>query len=118
METALYRIVQESLTNVARHAHAQKTCILLKEDGQRVALTISDDGSGFDQSQLQKVPGPGQERGWGLVGMYERAHLLDGTLSIDSAPGRGTTVQGFIPLPTSSSGKKTTVQEVASAERE
>jgi two-component system sensor histidine kinase UhpB len=98
METALYRIIQESLTNVARHAQAHKACILVQEENNMVMASITDDGCGFDQDQLQKVPGPGQERGWGLVGMYERAHLLDGTLTIDSALGHGTTVLAYIPL--------------------
>jgi len=100
METALYRIVQEALTNIAKHAHAQHVGIVVEEDAHTVSATITDDGRGFDMSQIQKTPGSGQERGWGLVGMYERTHLLDGTLSIDSAPGTGTTIRSCIPLPT------------------
>ncbi|HEU5231038.1 MAG TPA: ATP-binding protein, partial [Ktedonobacteraceae bacterium] len=74
METALYRIVQESLTNIAKHAHAKKVTITLKGDQEAVYATITDDGRGFNIEKLQKMPG--QERGgWGLVGMYERAHL-------------------------------------------
>ncbi len=99
METALYRIIQESLTNVARHAHAHKVSIALKEDADAVYATISDDGIGFDAEQLQRTPGPGQERGWGLVGMHERASLLDGSLVIDSQPGSGTIVRVRIPRP-------------------
>jgi two-component system sensor histidine kinase UhpB len=97
METALYRIVQEALTNVVKHAQARKVSILLKEEVDAVDATITDDGRGFDAEKYQKVPGqaPG---GWGLVGMYERAHLLDGTLIIDSKPGRGTTIRVRIPL--------------------
>ncbi|MBV9689601.1 MAG: sensor histidine kinase, partial [Ktedonobacteraceae bacterium] len=88
METALYRIVQESLTNVARHAQAHKVCIVLKEGADAVYATITDDGHGFNAEKLQKTPR--QERGLGLVGMYERAHLLDGTLTIASHIGYGT----------------------------
>lgn len=99
METALYRIVQESLTNIAKHAQANKASVMLKEDNSAVYATIIDDGCGFDAEQLQRTPGSGQERGWGLVGMYERAHLLDGTLTIDSCPGKGTTVRACIPIP-------------------
>ncbi len=99
METALYRIVQESLTNVARHAHAHKVSVLMKEDADTVYATISDDGIGFDADQLQKTPGPGQEHGWGLVGMHERARLLDGSLTISSHPESGTIVHVHIPRP-------------------
>ncbi len=98
METALYRIVQEALTNIAKHAHAHHVSIVVEEDASMVSATIIDDGQGFDISQIQMTPGLGQERGWGLVGMYERAHLLDGTLTIDSVPGKGTTIRSCIPL--------------------
>jgi two-component system sensor histidine kinase UhpB len=99
VETALYRIIQESLTNVAKHAHAHKVSVVLREDAVAVYATIGDDGIGFDAEQLQKTPGPGQERGWGLVGMHERASLLDGSLTIDSQSGSGTIVRVYIPRP-------------------
>ncbi len=103
VETALYRIIQESLTNVARHSQAHKVSVMLKEDINAVYATISDDGIGFDAEQLQKTPGPGQEHGWGLVGMHERARLLDGLLKIDSQSGSGTIVRVRIPRPLPSS---------------
>ncbi len=96
METALYRIVQEALTNVAKHSHAHCTTVILREDAEAVYATISDDGQGFDLDQLQKTHG--QDRGLGLVGMHERAHLLAGTLTIESTPGVGTTIHVRIPL--------------------
>lgn len=98
METALYRIVQEALTNIARHAHADSVQIMVQEEEDAVSATITDNGRGFDSSQSQRIPGPGQEHGWGLVGMHERAHLLGGILTIDSAPGKGTTIKIYIPL--------------------
>ncbi len=98
LETVLYRIVQEALTNVARHAHAHKVSVTLSEQDQAVEATIRDDGEGFDAEALQKKPTTGQERGWGLVGMYERAHLLDGTLTIDSKPGKGTLIHVHLPI--------------------
>ncbi|GAC1359461.1 MAG: hypothetical protein NVS2B12_04190 [Ktedonobacteraceae bacterium] len=98
LETVLYRIVQEALTNVARHAHAHKVIVTLQESNQAIDATIRDDGTGFDASSLQEKPDIGQERGWGLVGMYERAHLLDGTLTIHAQPGKGTTVCAHIPI--------------------
>jgi two-component system, NarL family, sensor histidine kinase UhpB len=97
METALYRIVQEALTNTAKHASAHKVWITLKEDEQQVRARIVDNGRGFDYEGLLK--NPGQERGLGLVGMQERAVLLNGTLTIHSSPGRGTSVEVRIPFP-------------------
>ena len=96
METALYRIVQECLTNTARHANARKVHISLKETTNAVKATIKDDGHGFDYEAL--VKNPGQERGLGLAGMQERAVLLDGALNISSAPGGGTIVEVSIPF--------------------
>lgn len=108
IEIALYRIVQESLTNTARHADAHKVCITLKEEVNAVHATITDDGCGFDIQALPKASaqdrgsslenGSGLERGLGLIGMQERAVLLDGSLEITSHPGQGTTVEVRIPL--------------------
>ncbi len=97
METALYRIVQECLTNTAKHANAHRVTILLREDAERVFGRIVDDGRGFDYEALLKTPG--QELGLGLAGMHERAVLLDGTLDVHSVPGQGTTIEVNIPLP-------------------
>ncbi len=91
VETACYRIVQEALTNVARHAQASQVWITLVCDDQGVHLTIRDDGQGFDMEEVGR-------HGLGLIGMQERAKMLDGTLQIDSAPGVGTVIQGTIPL--------------------
>jgi two-component system, NarL family, sensor histidine kinase UhpB len=96
METALYRIVQECLTNTAKHANANRVTITLKEETDRVYARITDDGEGFDYEALLKTPG--QERGLGLAGMNERAVLLDGILNIHSAPGQGTIIEVSIPL--------------------
>ena len=97
METALYRIVQECLTNTAKHANANRVTITLKEETDRVYARITDDGEGFDYEALLKTPG--QERGLGLAGMHERAVLLDGTLNIHSTSDRGTIIEVSIPLP-------------------
>jgi len=97
METALYRIVQECLTNTAKHANANRVTITLKEETARVYARITDDGEGFDYEALLKTPG--QERGLGLAGMNERAVLLDGTLNIHSTFERGTIIEVSIPLP-------------------
>lgn len=101
METALYRIVQECLTNTARHSHARKANVTLREEADAVYGTIIDDGNGFDYAALLKVPSQerGLGRGLGLIGMQERAVLLNGKLDIHSAPGQGTRVEIRIPLP-------------------
>jgi len=117
IETALYRIVQESLTNTAKHANAQKVYITLKEDADAVYATIVDDGSGFDIQALHKASGQersiGLERGLGLVGMEERAVLLDGSLAINSSTGHGTTVETRIPLHSSELAEKQATPEFA-----
>jgi signal transduction histidine kinase len=91
VETALYRIVQEALTNVIKHANAKTVSVVLTRKGDRVAAVIEDDGRGFD-------PGMGRDEGLGLVGMRERIGLVDGRLSVESGPGRGTTIAVEVPL--------------------
>jgi signal transduction histidine kinase len=89
-ETALYRIVQESLTNVVKHAQAQRVSILLTRTNGTVKAVVEDDGKGFD---------PGKTAGgFGLVGMRERLALLGGRLEIESARGAGTTVAAEVPV--------------------
>lgn len=90
-ETALFRIAQESLTNIARHAQTRQATIKLKQEQSRILLLIHDNGCGY-------LPLPGQA-GSGLIGMRERATQLKGTLSIQSQPGQGTTIQVTLPLP-------------------
>ena len=92
-ETTLFRIAQESLTNAARYAHAQRVWLSLSQDQNSISLQVHDDGCGFDP--LQK------HAGLGIAGMRERATLLEGTLTIISQPGQGTTVEVCLPLPTS-----------------
>lgn len=101
METALYRIVQECLTNTARHSHACTVTVHLREESDAVYGTIVDDGDGFDYSALLKIPAQERSlgRGLGLTGMQERAILLNGELEIHTAPGQGTRVDVRIPLP-------------------
>jgi signal transduction histidine kinase len=92
--TSLYRIAQEGLSNVAKHANATAFDVELTRDEQSIILTISDNGSGFDVSERK------MERGTlGLVSMKERAHLVQGNLEVESKLGVGTTVRARIPLP-------------------
>ena len=96
VETALYRIVQEALTNVARHAQAKNVSVLLERRGQSVVAVVEDDGTGFDvASTWGSHP---QEQNLGLYGMQERATLLGGTMTVESTPGIGTAVFVEIPL--------------------
>lgn len=91
--TALFRIVQESLTNVARHAQARRVDIRIARDGDTVRLSVRDDGVGFD-------PHAAQERGgrFGLLGMRERALKIGARLRLDSRNGGGTTIDVELPL--------------------
>jgi PAS domain S-box-containing protein len=86
-ETTLYRIAQEALTNVAKHARAKNVDVLLERRPDHVLLIVEDDGVGFE------IGDPGAARhGFGLLGMQERAALVGASLEIESAPGRGTTI--------------------------
>ncbi len=95
-ETALYRIIQEALTNVVRHARAHRVSLLLEVRGGAVVAIVEDDGCGFDAERLMN--GPLGEHSLGLHGMRERAELVGGTLTVESAPGRGTSVFVEVPL--------------------
>jgi signal transduction histidine kinase len=92
VETALYRIVQETLTNIGRHAKSKSASILIEKHGDTVRAIVEDDGIGFDVNTNYG------ERHLGLLGMRERAELLNGTLTIESTPERGTSIFIEIPL--------------------
>lgn len=96
VETAVYRIAQEALHNVVKHADARYAEIRLRTTADKVVLEVRDDGTGFDPATLPEMPGPGR---YGLSGMRERAALLGGKLELESSRGRGTTVRLSIPLP-------------------
>jgi len=96
LETTLYRIAQEALTNVARHAQAKRVSVLLERRPGYVSLIIEDDGRGFDAQGVIGAPaGPGK---LGVLGMQERVRLAGGTFAIESAPGAGATVFARLPL--------------------
>jgi anti-sigma regulatory factor (Ser/Thr protein kinase) len=88
---ALYRIIQEALTNVVKHAGARKVSILLVRRDGSVTTVIEDDGAGFDVVATR-------EDGLGLLGMRERVAILDGRLTIESSPGQGTTIVAEVPI--------------------
>jgi PAS domain S-box-containing protein len=95
IETALYRIVQESLTNVSKHASARRVAITVEREARRVRCSISDDGIGFD---VTAVRARRDERGLGLIGIQERLDALGGSLVILSAPTCGTQLLVTIPM--------------------
>ncbi|WP_169334051.1 PAS domain-containing sensor histidine kinase [Marinobacter nanhaiticus] len=89
--TVLYRILQECMTNISRHANAAAVTIDYEETPHRAKLVVEDDGVGFD-------PGTRNHEGFGLVGMRERVAMLGGGLSVESSPGTGTRVLVTLPL--------------------
>jgi signal transduction histidine kinase len=92
-QLALFRILQEALTNVARHAHAGAVRISLRERGRMLTLTVRDNGRGITKKELSSV------ESIGLLGMTERARLLGGRVTITGVAGRGTTVTVHVPTP-------------------
>jgi PAS domain S-box-containing protein len=92
VRTILYRIVQELLANIRTHAQAENATVVLEQRDYGYRVRVSDDGIGFAPEELERVPGH-----LGLAAMQERAALAGGWLRIDSAPGKGTTVEAWIP---------------------
>ncbi len=90
--TAVFRIVQEALTNIAKHAHASHAEVVLRRRDVVLEITIHDDGMGFATDE------PRKPESFGLLGLRERISLLRGTASIASAPGAGTTIVVTLPL--------------------
>jgi signal transduction histidine kinase len=93
IETVLYRVTQEALTNVTRHAETDEASVRLDYAEDTVTLGVLDSGKGFDPNEPLHPP-----RGWGLEGMRERVEAVGGQLNLHSAPGRGTTVEVAIPV--------------------
>lgn len=91
LSTTLFRIVQEALTNIARHARASHAMVALQDHGDELLLTIADDGCGLSTGL------EGERKTYGLLGMRERVDMLGGRLAIDSAPGRGTHIEVIVP---------------------
>jgi signal transduction histidine kinase len=94
IKSTLYRIAQEALTNVAKHARAARVDVVLASCGDHVSLVVEDHGVGFDRGDTG-ITG----QGLGLLGMRERVALVAGTLQIESAIGRGTTILVRVPMP-------------------
>ena len=93
-ETALFRIAQEALINVAKYAHAKTVTLVLEEFEDSVRLTIADDGIGFDSRNDHQS---GTKPKWGLINLKERAQAVGGNLSVETGPGKGTSVIVEVP---------------------
>jgi len=94
VDTALFRVVQEAVTNIVKHAEAQKATIQLRFNASSILATIEDDGKGFNRAEVGR-----NGTTLGLLGMEERVNLLGGTWQIESQQGRGTRVAVEIPIP-------------------
>ncbi|NJM54448.1 MAG: hypothetical protein HC846_14370 [Blastocatellia bacterium] len=93
VETNLYRIAQEALNNINKHAQAKNAELILERRDNVIILIIADDGIGFSPKNKDIL-----DKGIGLIGMQERATLIEGTLEIESAPAAGTTIYVQVPI--------------------
>ena len=99
VELRLFRIIQEAVTNIVRHAHATHVRVTLGLEGSLWVLRIRDDGIGFDPDSVTPYSGDGAEwAGYGILGMQERVALLDGDMNIESSPGAGTEIIVAVPV--------------------
>jgi signal transduction histidine kinase len=97
-QTVLFRVAQEALNNVARHAHASRVEVSIQKLRHRVCLKIKDDGKSFNVERTLHADG---RKRLGLLGMRERLEMVGGSFGVESAPGKGTTIQAQIPLTSS-----------------
>ena len=96
IQTTAFRIAQEAITNVLRHARAEFVALFVVTDENQLRMKIIDDGMGFDVAKTNN--GTAERATFGLTGMKERAALLGGQVSITSSPGQGTTVEVSLPI--------------------
>jgi two-component system sensor histidine kinase DegS len=93
--TVLFRVAQEALTNVARHAQASKAEVRIQKLDGAICMRIVDNGKGFQEERLLHAP---KNKRLGLLGMRERLEMVGGDITIESTPGKGTTIQAQIPF--------------------
>jgi signal transduction histidine kinase len=96
VEVAIFRIIQEAIVNIVKHANAESAFVSLDFKEKAIVVQVEDDGTGFDLSE--NLGKSSTRRGIGLTGMQERAELLGGVLNIDSEPGKGTRLNIEIPI--------------------
>jgi signal transduction histidine kinase len=95
LKIVIYRVLQESLHNAAKHSEASEITLSLKANPEQIVVEVADNGGGFD---VQKTLARHDSfTGYGLASMQERAEIVDGTLTIDSAPGKGTCIKMTLP---------------------
>jgi signal transduction histidine kinase len=94
-DTVVFRVVQEALTNIAKHSGADRAGVVLEMKPNEVVVTIQDNGMGFDTGRA--LSRRGQNAAWGLLGIRERTILLNGQYEIKSAPGQGTLIRISVP---------------------
>ena len=92
MALCLFRIVQEGLRNLKKHSGASKAQVHLRRVGDKLVVSVCDEGFGFDVRQL------GEKEGLGIRSMEERAYSLGGRFEVHSAPGKGTRIEAWVPL--------------------
>src|SRR5690606_4625666 len=95
IETTIYRIVQEAMNNVHKHATAKHISVSVERRGDQVVAIVEDDGRGFDPAEVEQG---GDVPKIGIAGMRERAAIVGGELTVESTPGAGTTVRVKIPI--------------------
>jgi PAS domain S-box-containing protein len=110
LETLAYRIVQEALSNSAKHAHAKSLTVSVEAVGGQLRIEVGDDGSGFDSSKAREYLQMGRV---GLASMRERVELANGTFMVHSTPGRGTTVLATLPLDAVPAAREFSVSEAS-----
>jgi signal transduction histidine kinase len=93
-QTHIFRVIQESLTNIFRHARASQISVMVKNESDRVAIVVEDNGQGFDPQQVLSL----ERRGVGIAAMQERLRILGGTVDIWSQEGAGTRITCNIPV--------------------
>jgi len=106
VEITIYRIVQEAIMNIVKHAEAAQASVLLEIRGTSIVAIVEDNGKGFKTSRLSQSP---TKETLGLYGMYERAALINGKITIESEPGRGTTLFLEVPMPKESLNGQNTI---------
>jgi two-component system sensor histidine kinase NreB len=93
VQTAIYRVVQEALTNIGKHAKAKNVSIIAKRESNRISVNIEDDGRGFEASEVLDA-----KRSLGLLSMEERVKILGGTFTLSSQKKRGTRISFTVPF--------------------
>ena len=103
VETLVYRVVQEALTNVVKHAGAREAAVSVIRDAGRIRVRVEDGGRGFDSARVLSAS---EDAGFGVRAMRDRVHYYDGSFRLRSMPGSGTVVEAEIPLPAGPAGPR------------